>query len=346
MKSVCIIGNLGSSDESFDGQTIKTRIVVNEIQKDLGKENVKVINSNGGVKKIFCLIFKIVTMACFYKNIVIMPAQNGLRVIPPLIFAINIFFRRRLHYVVIGGWMPSLIKNKSFLKFCLQQFDHIYVETTVMCDALKKMNFKNAEIMLNSKPLKIVTEQELKTTIEYPVKFCIFSRVMKQKGIEHAVYAINRLNDTYGKNTCNLDIYGKIDEKEIDWFESLKQGFGQSIRYCGIIPFDKSVETVKNYDVLLFPTLFFTEGIPGTLIDAYAAGVPVISSRWESFTDVVEENVVGFGYEFGSQEALLEAMKKIVDNPKLLINMKKNCIIKAKNFTPSHAMARLLNNLC
>lgn len=345
MKKVCVIGNLGSSKESFDGQTIKTRIVIDEIQKRFGKENVKVINSNGGIKKVFLLILRIILTAFFYKNIVIMPAQNGLRVIPPLISIINVLFSRQVHYVVIGGWMPSLIENKPFLKFCLKSFNHIYVETSVMQAALKKMNFKNVEVMFNCKSLKILAEHELKTKTEYPLKFCIFSRVMKQKGVEHAVYAISELNNIYGENKCCLDIYGKIDENELDWFESLKQTFAENIHYRGLVSFDKSVETVKKYDVLLFPTLFYTEGIPGTLIDAYAAGVPVISSRWESFSDVVDENVVGMGYSFGSKEALLEVMKKVVDNPELLIKMKINCISKAKVFTPSIAMANLLNNL-
>jgi glycosyltransferase involved in cell wall biosynthesis len=241
--------------------------------------------------------------------------------------------------------MPSLIKNKAFLCGCLKRFDRIYVETSVMRDLLISMGFLNILIMSNCKPLKIVEKKDLHTEPNKPLKFCLFSRIMKQKGVEHAIYAINQLNSFYGANTCSLDIYGQIDEREIAWFENLQKKFSEYISYGGVVDFDKSVDTLKCYDALIFPTLFYTEGIPGTVIDAYAAGIPVISSRWASFSDVINEGIVGFGYEFGSQDALFELMKNIVSCPSQLVEMKCSCVEKAENFLPCNAMRVLKNNL-
>ena len=344
MRKVCIIGNLGSVKGAFDGQTIKTRIVVQEVQHKYGLDNVKVINSNGALKKLFSLLLKIIFVPFLYKNIVIMPAQNGLRVIAPLISILNIFFKRKTHYIVIGGWLPSFITKRKMLFWCLKHFSHIYVETSTMKKNLEGMGFVNVEIMLNCKTLNILDEKKLKTKITPPLKFCTFSRVMKQKGIEYAVNAINKLNARYGENTCILDIFGQIDENEIEWFDSVKQVFSKNIVYRGVIDFDKSVETLKDYDALIFPTLFYTEGIPGTIIDAYAAGIPVISSRWESFADVVDDNVVGFGYEFGSFDALFELLERLVLNPDLLLDKKMFCIKKAYSFIPENAMKGLFVN--
>ena len=256
MRKVCIIGNLGSVKGAFDGQTIKTRIVVQEVQHKYGLDNVKVINSNGALKKLFSLLLKIIFVPFLYKNIVIMPAQNGLRVIAPLISILNIFFKRKTHYIVIGGWLPSFITKRKMLFWCLKHFSHIYVETSTMKKNLEGMGFVNVEIMLNCKTLNILDEKKLKTKITPPLKFCTFSRVMKQKGIEYAVNAINKLNARYGENTCILDIFGQIDENEIEWFDSVKQVFSKNIVYRGVIDFDKSVETLKDYDALIFPTLF------------------------------------------------------------------------------------------
>lgn len=344
MRRICIIGNLGSPKGSFDGQTIKSRIVVQEVQRKYGLDNVRVINSNGGLKKLFNLLLKIVFISFLYKNIVIMPAQNGLRIIAPLVSFLNVLFKRKTHYIVIGGWLPSFINNRKMLYFCLKYFSHIYVETSTMKRKLDGMGFTNVEIMPNCKPLNILDEKKIKTEIKPPLKFCTFSRVMKQKGIEHAVNAVNKLNDLYGENTCILDIFGQIDKKEIEWFDSVKQTFSKNIEYRGIIDFDKSVETLEDYDALIFPTLFFTEGIPGTIIDAYAAGIPVISSRWESFTDVVDDNVVGFGYEFSSFESLFVLLERLVLNPDLLLDKKVFCIKKARSFIPENAMKGLFVN--
>lgn len=98
--------------------------------------------------------------------------------------------------------------------------------------------------------------------------------------------------------------------------------------------YDESVETLKNYFALVFPTLFYTEGIPGTIIDAYAAGLPVISSKWESYDDVIEDNITGIGYKFGSDDALVETLEMIKSNPQKIIDMKEACLRKAKDFSP------------
>jgi hypothetical protein len=43
-------------------------------------------------------------------------------------------------------------------------------------------------------------------------------------------------------------------------------------KYCGIIDSHKSVDALKSYLALLFPTHWKHEGIPGTVIDALSVG--------------------------------------------------------------------------
>ena len=102
------------------------------------------------------------------------------------------------------------------------------------------------------------------------------------------------------------------------------------------------MDVLKNYFALLFPTQFYTEGIPGTIIDAYAAGVPVISSEWESFADVVDDNVTGIGYEFKNNDELIKILENIAADPSLILSMKKNCLTKAEDFTAKYAIGKIL----
>ena len=93
---------------------------------------------------------------------------------------------------------------------------------------------------------------------------------------------------------------------------------------------------------MLFPTRFFTEGIPGTIIDAYAAGIPVISARWESFSDIVEDGVTGVGYEFNSQDALTDLLDEIAINPQKLNALKVNSLKKAQDFIPEKVVKEFI----
>lgn len=43
-------------------------------------------------------------------------------------------------------------------------------------------------------------ESELRTEYNAPFRFCTFSRVMKEKGIEDAIEAIRDINSERGKN--------------------------------------------------------------------------------------------------------------------------------------------------
>ena len=85
--------------------------------------------------------------------------------------------------------------------------------------------------------------------------------------------------------------------------------------------------------------------MPGTIVDAYAAAVPVISARWESFADVVDDGVSGIGYEFGSVDGLADCLAKIAENPEIILSKKKNCIKKAAEFTADRALKELLLRL-
>ena len=87
-----------------------------------------------------------------------------------------------------------------------------------------------------------------------PFKLCTFSRVMKEKGIEDAVNAVEEINKKYDETIFTLDIYGQIDTMQTEWFESLQSRFLKDVSYKGLVPFDKSTDVLKNYYALLFPT--------------------------------------------------------------------------------------------
>ena len=166
---------------------------------------------------------------------------------------------------------------------------------------------------------------------------------MKEKGIEDAVNAVKAVNESFGRTVYALDIYGPIDSEQSEWFADLRKSFPEYVKYCGIVPFDKSVDVLKNYLALLFPTHYYTEGIPGTIIDAYAAGVPVISAKWESFEDVVDDGITGVGYEFDNQNRLISAITYMANDPTRVYRMKTHCTRKAEDFIPKTVLRHFVS---
>ena len=336
---VSILGHFGEGANLLNGQTVKTKIITEELQNQLGQDQVIKIDTHGGWKTLLKAPFQVFRALKNSTNVLIFPAQNGLRVFAPLLaFIKRIFKKRKIHYVVIGGWLPQFLMQRKRLSRILRKFDGIYVETNTMRSALEAQEFENVYVMPNCKKLTVLSENELVYPSGVPYKLCTFSRVMKEKGIETAVNIIKNVNDRLGYIAYSLDIYGQVDTAQKEWFEIIKRQFPDYVRYCGCVDANRSVEVLQNYFALLFPTHFYTEGIPGTIIDAYAAGIPVISAKWESYSDVIDEGITGIGYDFDDADQFERALFEVAQKPNVLLNMKENCVRKAKDYMPESAI--------
>ena len=346
MKIVSVIGHFGCDKTLLNGQTVKTKVITEELQRRFGSENLEKYDTCGGWKTILKAPSQVISALKYSENVLIFPAHNGLRVYGPLLsFLRNFFKNRKIHYVVIGGWLPEFLKERKWLAGTLKKFDGIYVETSAMLSALKDMGFDNVCVMPNCKKLSVLSKGELIYPEEVPYKLCTFSRVMKEKGIKNAVDAIKNVNKKLGYTAFALDIYGQVDTNQIEWFETLKSSFPEEVRYCGCVDADKSTDVLRNYFALLFPTRFYTEGIPGTIIDAYAAGIPVISAKWENYADIIVEGSTGVGYEFDNQKEFESVLLGVAQNPKKILDMKENCISKAKEYMPEVAIKVLVEKI-
>lgn len=342
MKRLAVVGHFGGNRGTLSGQTVKTKELARALEEELGTDAVMTVDTYGGIRAVPKLVCSLAKALRRCHNIIILPAQNGVKVIPVMLQLMNPFFGRRLHYVVIGGWLPQLLLERRWLSRLLQRFHGIYVETKTMKRTMEKRGFHNVYIMPNCKKLTVLGEKDLVYPTGKPFKLCTFSRVMKEKGIETAVEVIKKVNEKLGYTAYSLDIYGQVDTEQTEWFDMLKSRFPDYVRYCGCAESNKSVEVLQDYFALLFPTHFYTEGIPGTIIDAYAAGIPVISARWESYADVVDEGKTGIGYDFDNESQFAEILLNAVGDPKQLLDMKINCLNKAKDYIPQTAIQTMI----
>ena len=346
MIKASIIGHFGEGVNLTNGQTVKTKILTEALQKHFGQEQIEKIDTHGGLKTLLKAPLHILKALKTSSNVIMLPAHNGVRVYGRFLPFFKRFFKNRnIHYVVIGGWLPEFIKERKGLSKCLKKFNGIYVETNIMKNALEAQGFKNVFVMPNCKDLKALSEDELVYTTCEPYKLCTFSRVMKEKGIEDAVNAVVAINEQSERIVYTLDIYGQIDSSQTKWFEDLRKSFPEYVKYKGVVPFDKSVEVLKDYFALLFPTLFYTEGIPGTIIDAYAAGVPVISAKWESYADIVEDGVTGLCFSFFVKNELEKTLKYVLNSTEKINGMKKMCLERGNSYSSSTVIGNFVKHL-
>jgi len=340
---VGICANFGGNQELVNGQTIKSIIFRDEIIKKFGKEKIKSIDTYKWNKKKINLFINCIKLMMKCEHVVILPAQNGVKVFIPLFVFLKKIFRKKLHYIVIGGWLPNFIEKKKFLKRLIRRIDSIHVESNSMIKKLEKQMLNNVYYMPNFKDIKPLSCNELVYSKELPYKFCTFSRVCKEKGIGDAIEAISQINKNREEIICKLDIYGPIDENYDKEFKELLSNHKDYVSYRGVISFDKSVETLKNYFMLLFPTYYPGEGFAGTLLDSFAAGVPVIATNWRYNGEIIADGKTGYIYELDKEGELKRQIEKAISNVDLVWKMKENSLKEYEKYQPQKIISDFID---
>lgn len=110
----------------------------------------------------------------------------------------------------------------------------------------------------------------------------------------------------------------------------------QEYRHCANIKFlgkkNKSevLAMMKSCKALLFPSIWY-EGLPFTIIEAFATGTPVITSRLGSMAEIVEHGYNGYHFNPGDKNDLIQQILKFegnANNYKLYENARQTFIEK------------------
>lgn len=343
MKKVGICGNYGNQSGKENGQTIKTKMLTSELKKKYGDKEIKVFDVSNCHSKIM-LGFRAIELAIVCKNIIILPAQRAL--LPELklfLFLCNIL-NRRLHYYVVGGWLCDDLKDNRPLLQLLGKCFGIYVELDDMQNQLEKLGLKNVFKVFKFKDVEI-DGNYLTPSNSPPYSLVYFSRVSKEKGVEDAIYGIEKVNKTLGKVFYSLDIYGKVDEPYIETFNSKKREFPDYINYHGCIDSKESTGVLKKYYAMIFPTFYAGEGYPNAVVDAFVAGIPIIATDWKYNKTILNHMQDSLVYTRVNEDSLFYLLMSISNNPQTLIDLRPAAIERGKKYSPQNAIEQLLINL-
>lgn len=330
MRKICVIGNFGSKNSKLNGQTIKTEMMYN-LLKENNEYCLNFLNSFNWRKRPLHLFLKTIKSARNNDIVIFMPAHKGVKIFLPLL---TVFKSKNTKLVLcaIGAWLPDLLyKNKRLIKYA-KKIDEFWVETNSMIDNLAKLGLSKAFIVNNFKNLTPCSEIKPYDMSTY--NFCIYSRINAMKGVLDAIWAVDTLKrENYD---IHLDIYGPIEE---DFFEKFKKAIGDKkdlISYLGTIAPLNSTQILSNYFMLLFPTRYVTEGIPGTIIDAFFAGLPILTSEYYNSREIMNENVAVF-FRFCDKDDLKNKIKWCIDNKQTIDLKRKKCLDESIKFSKEYA---------
>lgn len=336
--TIGIIGRIATESDLCDGQTVKTQVLVNELKHKYPDSNLIFADTYNYKKHIHTLFFNI--EKCLRKSdvIFILLSRNGRRFIFPIVNVFNLFYRKPILHDVIGGaFEKDLLNHRPLQRYC-KHFEINWIESKKAVERLQAAGFQNVAYLPNFKRLPHITIPEHHSKPDTVYKFCTFSRVTKEKGISSAAQAVIDINRNAGCRKAILDIYGPIENGYEDELKSYIDSSDGAVTYKGTVDYNESVLTLKNYDMLLFPTYFNGEGFPGTLIDAFSAGLPVIATDWHYNSEIITDRKTGFLYAVNEPQRLKDLMEYSICNPDLINEMRRNCLFEVEQYSADIVM--------
>jgi glycosyltransferase involved in cell wall biosynthesis len=130
---------------------------------------------------------------------------------------------------------------------------------------------------------------------------------------------------------------GDLDEAER---AIASMGLADRVRIHGWIEPDRRDELLARAAVFVLPS--HAEGLPMSLLEAMAAGCPVVASAVGGIPDVVTHGVNGLLVEPGDTQALADAVGRVLADPKLARTLGRAArATVAVRFTPERSLERL-----
>lgn len=96
-------------------------------------------------------------------------------------------------------------------------------------------------------------------------------------------------------------------------------GLGAVVHFAGYMSQDGVAETLARADALVLPS--FAEGVPVTLMEAMAGGLPVLATRVGGISELVEDGVSGYLVPPGNVEALSVRLRDLLGDAALRARM-------------------------
>lgn len=336
---ILIVGYFGYENGQIDGQTIKTRSVYELISTALPECTLDYYDTQAFQNNKVSILSLL--KALWYTDVLVyLPGLRNLTLLFPIIHLICRLRAISMVNIVVGGWLAEFLSARPNFQSKFKSFDSILVETRGLENILQeKFNLTNVKQFPNFR----IQDFTPKPVASETFRIVFMARVTMLKGIKSLLdYAEYILQQKEGVlRPMIIDFYGPIDSEIKEWFleEIAKYQF---VSYKGVTEPSLVHEVLQNYDVLVLPTKYPGEGFPGTVVDAYISGIPVIVSEWKYLPEAVLPGKTGFIYSLDRPFDLFNYLNLLSKDHALLSLMKKHAIESSRDYSKEKALTILV----
>lgn len=306
---------IGGFPPPYGGVTTKNNNLFMALHEHINIERIDFNEiKRRNLKQAFSLIMALLNRQ--NRFVVGVAGKNTRKNLCKLMYFINRKAMEKSVIFLMGGTAANDIAgDKEYQKY-ISRFKCVYAETHGMVDTLRNAGLNNAEYYPNCrfKPGKpIATEAKP----NHELKCVFFSLIRKEKGADLALDVAARMPDV------SFSFYGPIEEDyRNEFLEAVKML--SNTNYYGVFSgnADEVYQELGKYDVLLFPTKYDIEGVPGILVESKIAGITCVVSDKSYNAEIVKDGIEGIVLRNNTSEDLKRSLEELKNNYKKLSELK------------------------
>lgn len=245
---------------------------------------------------------------------------------------------RSLIFLMGGSVSHDIASDSNYQKYAAA-YRAVYVETKGMKNELENVGLGNIHIYPNCR-FRPQRCPDIKRELGGSLRCVFFSRVTSDKGIDTVLDTAKLLS------SVEFHLYGEIDSAYRDTFTDEINGL-PNVTYHGVFQGrDAQVyDELSKYDVMLLPTRWKHEGVPGVLVEAKIAGVPAIVSDICYNAEIVEDGVSGIVLRENTAENLTKALERLDRDRDELYRLKRGAKRSAETYYIENYIDDILKKL-
>ncbi|MBA3438264.1 MAG: glycosyltransferase family 4 protein [Pyrinomonadaceae bacterium] len=148
-----------------------------------------------------------------------------------------------------------------------------------------------------------------------------FARIAPEKGLHVLCDAYRRLRERGDFPPARLEAAGYLGQEHKEYFNGIERqmkdwGLGSEFHYRGTLDRGEKIKFLQSLDAFSVPATY-DEPKGMSLLEALAAGVPVVQPRRGAFPEIIEKTSGGILVEPDSADRLAEGIFSIWSNPSL-----------------------------
>lgn len=327
---------IGAFPPTYGGVTIKNQYLYQALCDSLPMKKIDMnLVKRGNVRELLRLLWAMATGRQF---VIGLAGQKNRRIFTRLMYCFRRSAMGRSILLVMGGVVEDILRAGPEFIRKMDTYRKVYVELPAMAQILTDAGMTNAALYPNARPRPAAP---LPVAVGDAALRCVFfSLIQPEKGVDRILAAAKQLPG------IQFHFYGSIVPGYRETFLKETDALANA-HYHGTFAGDSEsvYRQLNQYDVLLLPTRWKAEGLPGILIEAKIAGLASVVSAQNHNPQIVHHGRDGIVLEADTDSCLVQALTSLDRDREVLLNMKLAGIASAEQYYIDTCASQVLNEL-